>query len=302
MRTIGEQPDCTPLVAQRVSSVQCLEYLLHRRSRAFRHCADVLSFANNSNVVSDLSTRVTDICSRWVQSATRDYDVILATTIDAEWAGTHKPVLSRQGQGHTLYTQSLLSEPGGKLVICHSQCEAQIDWDERAGSIRFKCSKCSSRCSTELIKSPKSTPLGFRKLVKCLYPQEPYPTTWERPPKKSGGPSATENVVKPLHPHKPTTKVIPTAVPMSRLPAIQTSPVPTPPTMTRSSSRPTLGPSTSTLKIRLPALATQSASSDTPTPLTPPAVESSGSRTGSVKRRSKPQNLSTAPKRPKNNR
>ena len=50
----------------------------------------VISFADNSNIVGEIATRVLDIASRWVRSGSTDFDVIMASTIDAEWAFIRK--------------------------------------------------------------------------------------------------------------------------------------------------------------------------------------------------------------------
>ncbi|KAF9784726.1 hypothetical protein BJ322DRAFT_1021414 [Thelephora terrestris] len=85
---------CGPSTSVETSRVSLLE----------GHCADgVLSFADHSNVVGELATRVLDFTSRWVWSASRDFDVIVASAFDREWALAHKPVIST-AQGDTQWS------------------------------------------------------------------------------------------------------------------------------------------------------------------------------------------------------
>jgi hypothetical protein len=149
-----------------------------------RHCADaIISFADNSNVVGQISTRAADFCSRWIQSATNDYDVIVASVFPPDWAMVHKPVISTREEGHMLYTKARPSEPDGMIVLCHRQCEALLDADPRGSTVRFTCTDCGSRCSTPLVNPNTRTILGSRGLIKVPYPRIIYPTEWKLPEK-----------------------------------------------------------------------------------------------------------------------
>lgn len=142
-------------------------------------------FPDNSNIVGEVSTRILDFTSRWVRSATRDFDVIFASTIDPEWTLVHKPVLSTMSsdgrQIHELYTKARTSELDGLLVRCHRDCMAPIDQHPKGKAIKFTCTSCKSVCTTPLTKPSRNTRLGRSGLIKTVYPQERYRAEWKFP-------------------------------------------------------------------------------------------------------------------------
>lgn len=151
-----------------------------------RHCADaLLSMANNNTVVGQIASALADFASLWVQSPS-SYDFLIGHTMRGDWTATHKPVLSMAGV-HTLYTTFKISEPDGKLVICHRSCGAAIKAKVRKNNVRFTCSACGSTCSTQKFTSNKATLLGHYGLVKTAFPQEQYPTEWALPTPIDGG-------------------------------------------------------------------------------------------------------------------
>lgn len=164
--------------------IQSLDHRLSNDcSHSYRHCADaVVSFADNSNVVGELATGVVDITSRWIRSGTKDFDVIIASTVSADWALAHKPVIST-ATGHVLYTGARLSEPDGRLVLCHKRCGAllHLERNSNSTSIKFTCTRCQSTCTIKTVKAKKNTRLNRKGLVKASYPQEQYPTQWMLP-------------------------------------------------------------------------------------------------------------------------
>jgi hypothetical protein len=145
----------------------------------------MLSMANNSTVVGRVAPTLADFASLWARSPS-GYDFLIASTMKAEWAAVHKPVISREGV-YTLYTQFKVSEPDGKLVLCHRMCKASISSKSRPNVVRFICSACGSRCSTPKFTSNRETLLGHRQLRKTTFPQEQYPTEWELPKKVDDG-------------------------------------------------------------------------------------------------------------------
>ena len=136
-----------------------------------RHCAEgVLSFADSSNVVVELVTRVIDFTSRWVQSASRDIDITIASTIDPEWAMVHKPVFSSKALGHQLYTKAQPHKPLGKLVLCPQRCGVLVhsELNPKSTMVMFTCTKCEATCIIPYNKPRKTTPLNRRGLVKTV--------------------------------------------------------------------------------------------------------------------------------------
>jgi hypothetical protein len=150
-----------------------------------RHCADaLLSLANNNTIVGQIAGALGDFASLWVQSPS-SYDFLIGYAMRGEWTAAHKPVLSRAG-AHTLYTTFKRSEPEGRLVICHRSCKAAVASKVRKNNVRFTCTACGSKCTTEKYTSNKGTLLGHYGLVKTAFPQEQYPTEWELPKPAEG--------------------------------------------------------------------------------------------------------------------
>ena len=206
----------------------------------------MFSLADQCNISGEVTLTITNFATRWVQSASQDLDVIIASTIPKGWARVHKPVFSGHGC-HTLYTERRLSEPEGKLVLCPRRCEADVDF--KAGKLngRFTCRGCGDVCSLPLERSDKSSVLGSRDLVKVAYPRLVHPLA------KWSASVAGEND-KPLEPQQPTQR-------KSLIP---------PPTLTsRSISLPLLTP---TSQPSLPASLLPS--STLPPPSTPPSAAS----------------------------
>ena len=108
--------------------------------------------ADHSNVVGEVASTLAEFTSRWVQSGTRDLDIIVASTIDHEWARIHKPVLSTREHHHVLYTKSQASQPEGKLVICHRNCGVLISSKARKETVVHTCTGCESKTSTPFIR------------------------------------------------------------------------------------------------------------------------------------------------------
>ena len=123
-----------------------------------------------------------DITSQWVRSGSTDFDVIMASTVDPDWALAHRPVVSTRN-GHTLYTKSRLCEPEGKVVLCPLRCEALLhhDLNPKATLIKFTCTNCGSNCNIKSTKPSKTTRLGRRGLIKVDYPQVQLPAQWNIP-------------------------------------------------------------------------------------------------------------------------
>jgi hypothetical protein len=192
------------------------------------HCADaVLSFANNLTLVGDIASALTDFSTRWVQTPS-DYDFLVAGTMSADWCLKHQPVLSRNGQGHFLYSKFNIGRPGGMLVMCHLRCGKLVKSRDIGKVVQYTCTKCDSRCTTERILTDQETTLGRCALVKAEYPLRLYPAEWRL--------SKTNGHVLPRSTSLPT---LPTSTPTSSTPKL-----------TPSTSSSTLGGS---LRIRIPA-------------------------------------------------
>lgn len=278
------------LLYSRGKSVSLLLTSLFHKSRCFiRHCADaVVSCADNSNVVGEIATRLVDFTSRWIRSASRDFDIIAASTLDQEWVLRHKPVLSSKCFGHRLYSKIQPAEPDGKLVLCHRMCSAIVHAEVNAKStgVKFTCTGCGSTCATPNNKKLKTTPLSRRGLVNTVYPQELYLTQWMLPQRTSpvehvapaslsGHTPANTSAQRPAM-RLPLRAMLTRAEQLSREVSPAVSPSPTTP-ISRVSSTSTsdqLGVSAIT---RSPSLPTLSQSKDHLTITLPPSTSSSPS-------------------------
>lgn len=183
------------------------------------HSADVLSFADNSNIPGEIATGVIDLCSRWVQSASTDYDVLFGSVLTPRWAMEHKPVLSRKGLGHVLYTKATTAEPDGELIVCHNDCGAILDTHSGSQRIRFVCTDCESTTFVPLIVPKRTGILGKNGLVRTPFPQSRYPATWKHrdptrpmkfqlpptsePPTSWSAPTPHVSILPPGHPSRP---------------------------------------------------------------------------------------------------
>lgn len=145
-----------------------------------RHCAEaVVSLADSSNVVGEVASQLGDLVARWTQSASTDFDALIAMTIPAEWARIHQPVISTEDGCHTLYTRFQPSHPGGKRVLCGSGCQAPLRAKPRPGVVRITCTKCKSRCSVKLERLDRQTVLGQHDLIRVEWPPVQYVVGWE---------------------------------------------------------------------------------------------------------------------------
>ena len=146
----------------------------------FRHCAKaVISMAAVSNVPGEVNLPVAALARRWVQSGTRDFDLLVGSTMNPKWMRAHQPVVSTVEHGHILYTEFLPSEFEGKLVLCPGRCKVEIEVKVRKDTVKHMCHRCKMRTNTPLIKSDKSTPLGYLGIRKVAYPREIHIAEWK---------------------------------------------------------------------------------------------------------------------------
>ena len=78
-----------------------------------RHCADVISLANQATVVRVVTPALLDLLMYWVQSGS-GYHILFAKTIPTEWAMSHQPVLSQRGNVVAWFTTYTSGRTGGK--------------------------------------------------------------------------------------------------------------------------------------------------------------------------------------------
>jgi len=179
----------------------------------------VISLANRSNVVGEVASRLGDFAARWIQSASTDLDVIVATTLDAEWARLHQPVLSVRGGDHVLYTRYQSAHPDGSRVICGLGCSAPLRAKPRRNLIRITCTKCRSRCTVPFRKLEKQTALGQHDLVRVECPPPRYPVSWEvSAPGPDGGDDSDDSddsVDANVHPPTPIPRILPVPIPQN---------------------------------------------------------------------------------------
>src|SRR5262249_15809982 len=146
----------------------------------FSHCADIISLADSANVVGEVSLTLIKLCQRWIQTASNDYDVMVATTVDAEWAGIHQLVISTSG-GHMLYTKVISEEPGGQFIRCHRGCAPTFDVDAQTKMVRVICRMCKSTTVFPRFEPPKGSLLTSENLIRIPFPPTQYPAQWKEP-------------------------------------------------------------------------------------------------------------------------
>ena len=96
----------------------------------------------------------------------------------ADWAALHRPVISRKGVGHVLYTKWTMQEPMGAILMCNKTCKQVLDYSQGDTNIRYHCPACKMRCYIPLFPSDRTTALGRAGLVKTVFPQPQYPAQW----------------------------------------------------------------------------------------------------------------------------
>lgn len=316
---MGRQLVWTPLAPlySRGKSVSLpLPSSFHKSRCVTRHCAEaVVSCADNSNVVGEIATRLVDFTSRWVRSASSDFDVIVASTLDQEWVLKHKPVLSSKERGHRLYSKIRPAEPDGKLVLCHRRCSAILHTELNSNStgVKFTCTGCGSTCATpnnRQLKNAKNTALSRRGLLNTVYPQEMYMTQWMLPeptspvehvPPSSPSGHTPANTSAPRPARRLPSRAVRTraerlsregspavscssTTSISRVSSTSTSDQLAVPSITRSPSLPTLSRSKTSLTINLPPLTASYPS--TPVTSTSPAAGPPRSLTPGLLKRS----------------
>ena len=127
-----------------------------------------------------------NFAARWIQSASRDLDVIVASTITGDWARMYRPVFSNSKTGHVLYTEYKMSQPNGQLVLCPLRCVSGLKFKEKgfktSGKGLFTCLGCGRTCSIVATRVDRSTVLGHENLAKTPFLQQLYEgADWELP-------------------------------------------------------------------------------------------------------------------------
>lgn len=144
-------------------------------------CADaVISLSNKATVVHAVSTTIFEFIARWVQSFS-GYDSIVASTMTPDWARAHMPVISLSSTQHVMYTAWDVARPHGQNVVCWQECNARLDKDIRANTVRLTCSACKAKTTVPKVLPRRDTALGKRSLVKVAFPVPKYPAEWEIP-------------------------------------------------------------------------------------------------------------------------
>ena len=225
-------------------------YTSGRSHRSPRHRAEaILSFANKTTVVSQITAKLLDFAVHWTQTPS-DYDVLVAKTMTAEWAQMHLPVLSQGGEHH-LYTAYSHIEPEGKPVICHSSgcgVENRV-WEMlRPGTCRIRCLECrSTAVAKRIAELDTKTVLGRREFLKVHYPLEPARLQW-----RYNEVQTHLDAPIPMPPNTAGVGLAPSNNYFVFPSPVSVDPSPPPPTPSTTPS-PALGNPATGLKLRLPA-------------------------------------------------
>ena len=200
------------------------------------HCADaVLSLANTSTVVANVSSTVAELIAGWAQTRA-GYDLLFARVVWSDWATRHRPVLSTGRDTHTLYTGVTLTEPDGLTTKCHQGCgvENQVV-DVEGGKVEIVCNGCGSFTRFKRAKPKTSSVLDRVSLLKTTYPQGPAPVEWKIRTQTTPGHAPMEAKPQPIQG-------------LVAIPARQVPPVPlAPQTSTATAKRIRAAPTESTL-------------------------------------------------------
>ena len=174
-----------------------------------RHCADILSFANNATVVGEIAPPLMQFLKDWVQTAS-DYYALFAKAFPHRWVKTHQPILSRHGHDpnryttytrqqsktnaipvklvaepgrddHILITKFSFTEPAGLLLLCNLRCGWGLTSSKTASGVQVVCSRCGSKCVVSRFYSNGSTTLGRASLVAVRFPQQVMYANWGPP-------------------------------------------------------------------------------------------------------------------------
>lgn len=183
--------------------------------------------------------------AQWVQTLS-DYDFLVASTMNAEWAEEHRPVISRNGHGHILYTRYRFFKPYGQRLVCPKICEQQLLVKTHDNNFRIICTGCKARTSIPKHDGDWKSTLGRKTFVKTIFPQEIYPASWKlNDTEDAGQPNLATGLVLFSADHTPTISTH-LAVPQPLLRTASSPPAPMPSPGPSSSRLP------STLTIRVP--------------------------------------------------
>ena len=149
----------------------------------------ILSFANEFTVIGDISADVAKFILAWTTSRS-DYDALVATSFNADFATQHRPVISRASGLHILYTGHSLVEPRGHLISCPRK-ENGRPHDRRhllprhnkkmKVVITCKYKGCGATCEVSSWDVDKSSPLGLKGFVSVPFPPEEVIVQWSLP-------------------------------------------------------------------------------------------------------------------------
>ena len=174
-----------------------------------RHCADILSFANNATVVGEIAPPLMHFLKDWVQTAS-DYYALFAKAFSHQWAKKHQPVLSRHGHDpsrytkytrqesktnaipvkltaepsqddHILITKFSFTEPAGLSLLCNLRCGWGLTSSKTVSGVKVVCRRCGSKCVVPRFYSNGSTTLGRASLVAVRFPQRVMYANWGPP-------------------------------------------------------------------------------------------------------------------------
>lgn len=145
-----------------------------------RHEADaILSFAQDSTVVGDISTDVVKFALNWTTTRS-DYDHLIARTFKDEWVEVHRPVISRGAEDHTLYTRHSYLSPDGVPLSCPRGHDfIRLVPNVQPNKVVVTCKKCKSRCEVPRAEPDKQTELGRQNIIKIPFgTAEPFRVLW----------------------------------------------------------------------------------------------------------------------------
>jgi hypothetical protein len=154
-----------------------------------------MSFGNQSTVMSEIASELSNFICAWVQTYSR-LDFLVAATIPTAWASKHLPIFSNR-RGHTLYIAQSALEPEGRPIVCHLGCKKGTRYTGKGKQVKITCHECKSVCWFNKPKPEPWSRLGAAGLVKTPFPRKPYPVQWKVNKEKKNNPPTPIVVIQP---------------------------------------------------------------------------------------------------------
>ena len=131
-------------------------------------------------LVAEVAANLQKFAARWAQSASTNYDVLVATMLSSDWITEHELVISTQGSGHMIYTEYSHSFPGGRFVACLNGCQGVLRYKPVKTKIRYTCRNCTAVGWVKRVPKGDDHFLNTYNMAKAKYPQSRARVLWTK--------------------------------------------------------------------------------------------------------------------------